>query len=154
MPIAVEKRKYPCCKCCSVDNTCMPETAQLAEAILAMSKRSWIEASGEITESEFLALDYLAEVGTATVGETQQHIKVVPAQMSRLLRRLQSAGFVTSGINREDRRRVDMTISESGRAVHGKYRTAKLAPIIAALDRLSRDEREAFMTLINKMTKR
>ncbi|MCO6439335.1 MAG: MarR family transcriptional regulator [Phycisphaerae bacterium] len=135
----------------------MPETAQLAEAILAMSKKSWIEASSEtaeITESEFLALDYLAEVGTATVGEAQKHMRVVPAQMSRLLRRLQAAKLVTSGINREDRRRVDMTISESGRAVHAKYRTAKLAPIVAALDRLSRDEREAFMKLVNKMTER
>ena len=135
----------------------MPETAQLAEAILAMSKKSWTEASREtteITESEFLALDHLAEVGTATVGETQQHIKVVPAQMSRLLRRLGDAGFVTTDINREDRRRVDMTISESGRAVHAKYRKAKLAPILAALERLSSDEREAFMKLVNKMSAR
>ena len=135
----------------------MPETAQLAEAILALSKKSWINASrktAEITESEFLALDYLAEVGTATVGETQQHIKVVPAQMSRLLRRLQSAGLVTSGINRKDRRRVDMTITDSGRAVHAKYRKAKLAPIVAALERLSSDERDAFMQLVNKMSAR
>jgi len=135
----------------------MSDTTQLAEAILAMSKKSWIEASretAEITESEFLALDYLAEVGTATVGEAQQRIKVVPAQMSRLLRRLQSAGFVTSDINREDRRRVDMTISESGRAVHAKYRKAKLAPIVAALERLSSDEREAFMKLVNKTSAR
>ena len=90
----------------------MPEIAQLAEAILAMSKRSWIEASretAEITESEFLALDYLTEAGTATVGEAQQHIGVVPAQMSRLLRRMESAELVKSDINREDRRRVDIT---------------------------------------------
>ena len=135
----------------------MPEIANLAEAILAMSKKSWIEASREtveITESEFLSLDYLVEVGTATVGETQQQIKVVPAQMSRLLRRLQSSGFVTSDINREDRRRVDITVTESGRAVHAKYRKAKLAPIIAALERLSHDERDAFMKLVNKMSAR
>ena len=135
----------------------MPETASLAEAILAMSKKSWIEASretAEITESEFLSLDYLVEVGTATVGETQQHVKVVPAQMSRLLRRLESAGFVTSDINREDRRRVDITVTESGRAIHAKYRKAKLAPIVAALERRSHDEREAFMKLVNKMSAR
>lgn len=135
----------------------MPETANLAEAILALSKKSWIEASrqtAEITESEFLALDYLTGVGTATVGETQQHIKVVPAQMSRMLRRLESAGFSTSDINREDRRKVDITTTESGRAVHAKYRRAKLAPIIAALERLTSDERAAFMQLVNKMSAR
>jgi DNA-binding MarR family transcriptional regulator len=135
----------------------MPETAQLAEAILALSKKSWIQASRgttEITESEFLALDCLTEVGTATVGETQQHIKVVPAQMSRLLRRLESAKFVTSDINPEDRRRVDITITDSGRAVHARYRKAKLAPIIAALDHLTENERAQFMALVHKMTSR
>ena len=69
----------------------MLETRRLAEAILTLSKRSWIEASretAELKESEFLALDYLSETGTATVGEVQKRIKVLPAQMSRLARRL------------------------------------------------------------------
>ena len=135
----------------------MPETAQLATAILALSKKSWIEASrdtSEVTESEFLALDHLADAGTVTVGEVQKCIKVAPAQMSRILRRLEGGGFVTSDINREDRRRIDITITESGRAVHAKYRKAKLAPILAALERLSSEERAAFMQLVNKMSAR
>ena len=133
----------------------MPKTTQLAEAILTLSKQSWIEASrntAEVTESEFLALDYLAAAGTATVGETQGQIKVVAAQMSRLLRRLESAGFVTADINREDRRKVDITITEAGRAVHARYRTAKLSPIIAALERLTVEERSQFMALVHKMS--
>ncbi len=115
----------------------MPRTEQLAEAIFAVSKRSWARATrdtSELTESEFLALDHLSGVWTATVGDTQQQIQVVPAQMSRLLRRLEGSGFVTSDINREDRRKVDTTITDAGRAVHGRYRKAKLGPIVAAPD--------------------
>ncbi len=74
--------------------------------------------------------------------------------MSRLRRRLESSGFVTSDINREDRRRVDITMTESGRIVHARYRKAKLGPIVAALKRLSSDKREAFMKLVNKMSAR
>ena len=133
----------------------MSEIEQLAEAIFAVSKRSWVGATrdtSELTESEFLALDHLSGVGTATVGDTQQQIQVVPAQMSRLLRRLEGSGFVTSDINREDRRRVDITITNAGPAVHARYRKAKLAPIIAALDRLTDDERAQFMALVAKMS--
>jgi DNA-binding MarR family transcriptional regulator len=135
----------------------MLETRRLAEAILTLSKRSWIETSretAELTESEFLALDYLADTGTATVGEVQKHIKVLPAQMSRLVRRLQEADLVSSEINRQDRRKIDVTITQAGRASHARYRDAKLAPIIAALERLTKMERSQFMMLVERMSGR
>jgi DNA-binding MarR family transcriptional regulator len=135
----------------------VPETRRLAEAILTLSKRSWIETSretAELTESEFLALDYLAETGTATVGNVQKHIKVLPAQMSRLVRRLQEADLVSSAINRQDRRKIDVSITRAGRAAHARYHDAKLAPILAALERLTKTERSQFMTLLEKMSRR
>jgi len=133
----------------------MPHTNELAEAIFTVSKHSWAESSRQtsvITESEFLALEYLCEVGTTSVGEIQHHINVVPAQMSRLLRRLEAEKLVTTAINLDDRRKVDVTISNAGRAVRDEYRKAKLAPIIAALDRLTTEERSEFMNLVKKMT--
>ena len=121
----------------------MPATTRLAEAIFALSKRSWIETSRQTAE--------LTEAGTATVGQIQRQIGVLPAQMSRHLRRLRSAGFVTCQINRDDRRKVNVAITQSGGAVHAKYRRAKLAPIIAALERLTEHERSQFMGLVQKM---
>jgi DNA-binding MarR family transcriptional regulator len=133
----------------------MPHTNELAEAIFTVSKRSWVESSNQtsaITESEFLALEYLCEVGTTSVGEIQHHINVVPAQMSRLLRRLEAEMLVTTAINPNDRRKVDVTISDTGRAIRDEYRKAKLAPIVSALDRLTSEERTEFMNLVKKMT--
>ena len=132
----------------------MPETHALAEAIFVLSKRSWTRAAqqtSEVTETGFLALDYLVEAGTDSVGEVQQHINVIPAQMSRLVRQLGSDGLIESNINREDRRKIDLTITEQGREVHARYRDAKLAPIIASLERLTADERAQFMVLVRKM---
>jgi DNA-binding MarR family transcriptional regulator len=135
----------------------MPQTGQLAEQILALSKLSWIDVSAEtadLAETEFLALDYLTEAHSAHVGEIQKYIGVLPSQMSRMLRRLESAGFTRSAINPEDRRKVDVAITESGRQVHAKYRRAKLAPIVRALERLSQAERAQFMALVQKMSAR
>ena len=135
----------------------MPQTTALAEQILALSKLSWIDVSkdtADLSETEFLALDYLTDAGTAHVGQIQQHVGVLPAQMSRMVRRLESAGFVRSAINPQDRRKVDVAITDSGRQVHGKYRRAKLAPVIEALDRLTAAERGQFMALVEKMSGR
>lgn len=135
----------------------MPRTVELAESIFLISKLSWRDASQkttQLTESEFLALDYLAGAGTATVGAVKDHIRVLAAQMSRLVRSLEDAGFVTCELNSADRRRVNLTITKTGRKAHEKYREAKLAPIVQALERLTADEREQFMTFVEKMAAR
>jgi len=133
----------------------MPETtAQLADAIHAMSKLSWRRTAREtsdLTESEYLALDHLAQAGTSTVGEITEAISVLPAQMSRIIRRLEKAKLATGSINPEDKRRVDMSITPRGKRAHTKYRNAKLAPLIEALERLTSQERIQFMSLIHKM---
>lgn len=134
----------------------MPNTFQLAEAILEMSKRTWIETSkqtADLTESEFLVLDYLVDRGTATVGEAGKHVKLLPAQMSRVLRRLETAGMVSCDINADDRRRVDVTTTAQGRRSHADYQNAKRAPIVAALDRLTEKERSQFIALVQKMAR-
>lgn len=102
----------------------------------------------EVTECGVLALDYLAQVGSTTVDEIQEQINVLPAQVARVVRQLQSAGFVSSDINPQDRRGVDVSITDEGRAVHSKCRQAKLAPIIASLEGLGADERSQFMGLV------
>ena len=61
---------------------------------------------------------------------------------------------MSSEINRQDRRRIDVTITHAGRASHARYRDAKLAPILAALERLTQTERSQFMMLVEKMSGR
>lgn len=143
---------------CDYDNIRpMIATTRLAESIFRLSKLSWRDVAkqtAELTESAFLALDHLAETEVASVGEITKQIKVLPAQMSRILRSLESKGLVACDINPGDKRKVDVTITKTGKRVHSSYRKAKLIPIINALDRLSEAERSQFMALVQKMTKR
>lgn len=134
----------------------MSRTLELAESIFLISKLTWRDTSSqtaELTESEFLALDHLVHVGTTTVGEVKSHIRVMSAQMSRLVRSLEESGFLTCELNADDRRRVNLIITPLGRKAHARYRDAKLAPIVAALERLTPQEREQFMALVEKMAR-
>ena len=131
----------------------MPRTDELAEAIFKMSMRMWRRAAkaiSDLTESEFLALDCLASK-SGTVGEVITSVQVLPAQMSRIVKRLEQAGYVTSDLNPDDKRKVDLSITSKGKKAHQQFRKAKIAPIVEALGRLTPVERESFMSLVRRM---
>src|SRR5579884_3878243 len=76
---------------------------RMAEEIFGMAVATWRqrvasrrEAANELSESQYLTLDTLVRSTTTqqvlTVGELQRSIGVLPAQMSRIIRSLES-GF-------------------------------------------------------------
>ena len=132
----------------------MPKTDELAEAIFKMSMRTWrrtAKAISDLTESEFLALDCLASK-SCTVGEIIQSVQVLPAQMSRIVRRLEQAAYVTSDLNPDDKRKVDLSITSKGKKAYERFRKAKITPIVEALERLTPKDREIFMSCLERMS--
>jgi len=143
----------------------MPEYQQaeqlqaFADEVFDLSKESWL-AQGrrkgkmhpEITETEFLALDILAKAAQAkTVGEIQREIGVLPAQMSRVIRSLESKGvkpLVQCRINAQDKRRIDVELTPAGREAHRSYREIKLGTIQKSLETLSERDRSEFMRIL------
>lgn len=132
----------------------MPKTDELAEAIFKMSMRTWrrtAKAISDLTESEFLALDCLASK-SCTVGEIIQSVQVLPAQMSRIVRRLEQAEYITSDLNADDKRKIDLSITSKGKKAHQRFRKAKTTPIVEALERLTPQDRETFMSILERMS--
>ena len=81
----------------------------------------------------------------------QQRIGVVPAQMSRIVRSLEEQGgrgYVECKINPSDRRRVDVSLTEIGRAARRKFVDARLGSMHDILTVLSPDDRENFMRIM------
>jgi DNA-binding MarR family transcriptional regulator len=72
--------------------------------------------------------------------------------MSRIVRSLEDSRFVTCDINPQDKRKIDVTITDSGRLSYEKFRKSKLQSILDALERLTEEERMQFMELLRKMT--
>lgn len=137
------------------------EIRRQAEAIFELTKMSWarrdnIKRKGEfdLSESEFLTLDLLSKRGPMTVGEVQRAIGVLPAQMSRIIRSLESKlakPMVHCEINPEDRRKVDVSLTDTGVKAHATYSEARLALSISALEDLTDQDRIEFMRILGVM---
>jgi len=130
-----------------------------AEEIFELSKDVWAAQSRgkakdqtEISETEFLALDLLSKSDQAiTVGNIQRHIGVLPAQMSRIIRSLESKGespLIYCKINPKDKRKIDVELSPPGIAAHQAYRQMKLGSIERMLLGLTQHDQAEFMRIL------
>ena len=128
------------------------ELAKLSSAV--RSRRP--DSSPDLTETEFLTLDILAQDEPLTIGEIQKRVGVVPAQMSRVIRALEEnrgKGFVRCEINADDRRRVDVSLTDDGREAYEQYRATRLASTRAILSALSPEDRDHFMRILRQIHK-
>ncbi len=129
-------------------NQLADEVFELTTVVAALRSRTRKPDSEELSETEFLTLDLLDKHGTMNVGEIQREIGILPAQMSRLIRTLESKSLgpmVECRINDKDRRKIDVCLTEHGRGEHIAYRTARRATTIEFLKHLAPDDRQVFM---------
>ena len=123
------------------------ELIQLSSA-LRMRKSA---GANELSETEFITLDILSRAQNLTIGEIQKQVGVVPAQMSRIIRALEEnrgKGYVHCEINPQDRRRVNVSLTQAGTEAYDYYREARLASVRAILAELSDEDRGHFMRVL------
>lgn len=134
----------------------------MAEEVFALSKlvstaRSR-QAAGpdDLPESEFITLDILSKEQPLTIGEIQRRIGVVPAQMSRIIRALENregGAYIECRINPDDRRRVDVSLTETGEKAHQAYRESRLGSMLHILAGLKPDDRIQFIRILRTIRK-
>ncbi|MCK4659442.1 MAG: MarR family transcriptional regulator [Phycisphaerae bacterium] len=117
--------------------------------------RSKASASGQqLSEAEFLTLDVLAKESPQTVGAIQKAVGVLPAQMSRIIRALESKdgeALVSCEINPDDRRRINVKLTAVGRKAYQSYRQARLSLTMQILSELLPEDREEFIRILRLM---
>jgi DNA-binding MarR family transcriptional regulator len=137
---------------------------EMALEIFGLTKMSWLSRQHskvkdaiDLSETEFLTLDMLILRQPQTVGEIQKQIGVLPAQMSRIVRALETKfdqPLIRSEINPEDKRKVDITLTDVGTEAHDAYQMARVRQtmgIVAELTPQDRDEFIRILRLIRKM---
>lgn len=134
---------------------------QMAEEVFDLAKFVWIAGGAQhqkdeydLSESEFLTLDMLTKTDSLTVGELQRGVGVLPAQMSRLIRNLERKGerpLVACSLNPDDKRKIDVTITQEGRKAHHAYQSAKLAATIDVLNELDEKDRSELIRIIRQI---
>ena len=131
---------------------------QFAEEVLEVSKVLWViqsQSKGkkqpEITETEFLTLDVLTRQCPQSVGDIQRYIGVLPAQMSRIVRSLENKGeepLIQCKINPQDKRKINVELTDAGRKMHQVYREIKLGNIEKMLAAMSEKDRNELMRIL------
>ncbi len=132
----------------------------MAEEIFAVTVLTWRErmanrsSTTELSESQFLTLDILAKDKTLTVGHLQRSIGVLPAQMSRIIRSLET-GFdkplIRCELNQTDKRKIDVTLTPSGRSMYDEFRQTRLAKTLDILVHLPDHDRHEFVRICRKI---
>jgi DNA-binding MarR family transcriptional regulator len=131
-----------------------------AEEIFELTKASWLlrtrrrrKGAFDLTETEFLTLDAVANAESQTVGQLRKHVGVLPAQMSRILRSLERRSdkpLIRCAINPADRRRIDVTITEAGRKAYRAFRDARVSLSAETLAQLPPQDVRELMRIIEK----
>jgi len=108
---------------------------------------------GDLKELEFFTLALLHEHGTMIVGTIQRTLGVLPAQMSRIIRSLESRErpFITCQINSSDKRKVDVCLTPAGEKMLEEYVAYRTNRLVGLMRDLPEEEQEELNRLIEKL---
>ncbi len=131
---------------------------QMAEEIFSLTVMSWRERLGsrasstaELSESQYLAIDTLVRAnGPLTVGQIQRAIGVLPAQMSRIMRSLETTfakPLVRCELNQSDKRKIDVRLTTEGARIYEAFRHSRLAKTVDILTKLTEKDRLEFVRI-------
>ena len=134
----------------------------MAEEIFALTIVAWKERlrarrgqGEELSEAQFLTLETLMQSPqNQTVGDILRTIAVAPAQMSRIIRSLEEDfdhPLVACELNRDDRRKIDVLITDYGRKLYEEFRDSRLARTREMLAELPDADRNDFIRVCGKM---
>ncbi len=134
----------------------------MAEEIFALTIVAWKERlksrrgrAEELSEAQFLTLESLVQSPqNQTVGDILRTIAVAPAQMSRIIRSLEEdfdQPLVACELNRDDRRKIDVLITDHGRKLYEEFRDSRLTRTRELLAELSETDRRDFIRVCGKM---
>ncbi|MFQ3592190.1 MAG: MarR family transcriptional regulator [Gemmataceae bacterium] len=109
--------------------------------------------TGELKEIEFLTLSLLHQHESLIVGEIQRQLGILPAQMSRIIRALETREkpLISCRINSTDKRKIDVILTHEGLEAFKEYQMLRVQTISSILERLDRDDREQLNRLVKRL---
>ena len=104
-----------------------------AERLSAGLARRYREEFG-LSVAEWRVLVHLLHSGAVSVRDIGQHVHLEKSKASRAASRLEADGLIEKAVNASDRRLLDLTLTDKGRAL-----MARLLPLVIAYqDKLER----------------
>jgi DNA-binding MarR family transcriptional regulator len=109
--------------------------------------------AGDLKEIEYLTLSILSGHGTMIVGDIQRMLGVLPAQMSRVIRALESRDrpLIACRINPQDKRKIDVCLTAAGDKALCEYRDYRVRGIAELLRQLPAEDLEEVHGALDKL---
>ena len=108
-------------------NAFLPYQLAVAAAHVSRGFADLYRAEFGLSIPEWRVLAHLAQSGSVSVREIQARVDMDKSKVSRAAARLESAGLIEKRENPEDRRLLDMRLTDAGRAL-----IARIVPIADA----------------------
>jgi DNA-binding MarR family transcriptional regulator len=109
--------------------------------------------SGDLKEIEFLTLSLLHKREKLIVGDIQRQLGVLPAQMSRIIRALETRDrpLIACQINAQDKRKIDVALTAAGLVAFQEYQASRVSTISSLLNHLPTEDLNDLQRLIGKL---
>jgi DNA-binding MarR family transcriptional regulator len=121
---------------------------ELSRLLVSVAYRS-LEASGQsLPLPQFRALTVLARYGPCTAGGLAEALDQVASTVTRMCDRLVAAGYVTRQNRPDNRREVEVAITEQGRQLVEQVLAARAAEFELVLGRMRPADRTALAKVL------
>ena len=123
---------------------------QTRDAMWGRMAKELADAGHDLTFSQFIAIKKLA-TGTAGVTDLARAADLNPGAMTRLLDKLEALGCVRREPHAQDRRALQIVLTDEGRALHARLKQRGDEVMDYAMRDLSPDERALLMSLLTRI---
>jgi DNA-binding MarR family transcriptional regulator len=123
----------------------------LSLVLVSVASRSLAAADTPIPLPQFRPLTVLARLGPCTVGGLAEALDTHASNVTRLCDKLVASGLVTRENRPENRREVEIALTERGQALVQDVLTARAVELEAILARLPRASRKALGRLLPEL---
>jgi DNA-binding MarR family transcriptional regulator len=112
-----------------------------------------LRRAGDLKEVEYLTLSLLQDHGTMIVGDIQRQLGILPAQMSRVIRSLETRErpLISCRINPNDKRKIDVGMTSAGEKALEDYRGVRVGRIGELLRHLSEEDQDDLARMLDKL---
>ena len=102
-------------------------------------------------QGEAFALHSIVSSGDTTPSEISEDIELSGARVAAILNSLENKGYITRQIDKSDRRRILVTITEAGKIKEMEYRNEIINLTVAMLKRLGDKDAGEYIRITKKL---
>jgi len=104
-----------------------------------------------ISVSEWRVVAHLYKAEKVSIREVYKRVQMDKSKVSRAAARLEESGYVLKRINPADRRLVELSLTDKGRAMHDEIGPMGVAFQQEVLENLPKKDRATFLAVLNAL---